>query len=301
MNIVNFTQIQRRPIFVVGAPRTGTSWIAKTISMAPCIRYVREPILQGKPEGFNEKMNFIYLKAYDDYQEYEKVWRTALSLKYWFSQPWLLSESYWLFRRLPFLPVRLLVKEVNCILALELIAKLFNPYVVITMRHPCGYVASGIRLLKKGHPVVELKQLISQKSVFQEYSYLDREWLLSLNDPISQMAAAYGMVYKVIANQIMKYPEWIVLNHDCFCRNPKAEFTKLFCLLGVNYNKRVDKFVDKVSSVSDEELYSVQRKSANEHIKWKFELTKIQIETVRTIWLRFEVPFYQDLMCWQNE
>ena len=301
MNIVDLTQIQKRPIFVIGAPRTGTSWIAKTISMAHCIRYVREPIFQGKPEGFDEKMNFIYLKSDDDYQEYERVWRTALSLKFWFSNRWLLIESSWWLRRFPFLPARLLVKEVNCILAVELISKLFNPYVIITIRRPCGYVASGMRLLKKGHPVVELKQLISQNSVFQEYSSLDQKWLLSLDDPISQMAAAYGMVYKVIANQMIKYPQWIILNHDYFCHNPKARFIDLFGILDVNYSKQVDEFLDKVCSVSDGQLYSVQRKSADENIKWKSELNKTQIEIVKTIWFRLKLPFYQDSIWWEIE
>ncbi len=283
-----------KAILLCGAPRTGTSWTAKVLSLGPSIRYLREPIMQGRHEIPPQQVLFRYLTAGDEAPEYASVWRTALSLRYRLGHRWLLAETRKALRLVPFWPARLLVKEVSCPLALEWLAARFDMHVAITIRHPCGYVASGLRLKSVGDPVVELEQLLAQPALVALFSPEMQQWLTELKDPVARMAAGYGMVYKLIAQQLANHPEWTLIQHETLCEDPPGRFRRLFEALNVRYLPRVDRYLAQNTKATNGHLYSLQRKSSDEPDKWKQELTAQQIETVAGVIERFRLPFYRE-------
>jgi len=283
-----------RPILLCGAPRTGTSWTAKVLSLGRNIRYLREPIMQGHQDLPPDLFLFRFLNSDDEAPDYAAIWRSALSLKYRLTHRWLLGETRKSLRLLPLWPARLLVKEVSCPLALEWLAQHFGMRIAITIRHPCGYVASGLRLRARGEPVVDLNRLLAQPSLVARLGEDQKHWLAELSDPVACMAAGYGVVYKIVAEQLTRHPEWSVVFHEALCEDPPTVFRRLFAALDVTYLARVDRYLADSSQASDGELYSLVRKSSQEPHKWKQELTSAQVETVAGVIERFRLPFYRE-------
>lgn len=281
-----------RPILVCGAPRTGTSWTAKALGLARNLRYVREPISHGGFEEFEQ--HFRYLVAGENEPDYEAVWRTALVQVYSRSKRWLMGEAQPWLRRFPLWPARLLVKEVVCPLALEWLARRFEMQIVVTLRHPCGYVASGLRLQRSGDTFDPIEYMLNQPRLIADYLVDHYHWLCQLRDPLSHLAAGYGIIYKVVADQLSRHPEWIVVRHEAFCDSPQVQFQRLFESLGLCYSPRVARFLETNSKTNDGHLFSVCRLTADEPGKWKRELTRQQIDTIASIISRFELPFYRE-------
>jgi hypothetical protein len=283
------------PILLGGAPRTGTSWTAKVLSQGYNVRYIREPVSHGQfHEGYYPTVPCPYLLEGESAPDYSQVWRRALSLSSMVSKRWLMSESRPLIRRVPFWPARLLVKEVNCPLALEWLSETFGFRIVSTIRHPCGFVSSGLRLLKQGYTFVTLEPLLAQRALVGTYFAEDYDWLSQLDTPLARLAGWYGMVYKVLADQFPRHPDWILVQHEAFCRNPKAQFSRLFQALALRFSGRVERFLTATSHTDDGNLYSVYRNSAQEPDKWKHELTPAQIDEVASIIERFHLPYYRE-------
>jgi Sulfotransferase family len=286
----------RQPILLSGCPRTGTSWTGKVLSLAPSIRYVREPVLQGKPER-DDECRFRYRTADDEAPEYEHAWRAVLRPSFLMANPWLVSQSSsWWKRRVPFLPAQLLVKENHASLALEWMADHFNMRIVISIRHPCGVVASAMRLANLKHSFIELDWILNQPALMEQYfTPGDREWMSQQTDPIARAAVGYGVVYKVIGDQLCRHPEWTLVYHWALCADPMGQFRRVFDALHLDFPaRRVEELLSNSTEHDDGETYGLNRVSSREPEKWKSELTPTQIDTVASVIERFKLPFYRD-------
>ncbi len=215
------------PILLCGAPRTGTSWTAKVLSKGGNIRYFREPFSHGGFARDHGVAWYSYLRAGDEVPEYESAWRRVFSFEPFLSRRWLMADSRGWLQRTPFWPARLLIKEVLCPLSLDWLTQRFPLSVLITIRHPCGYVASGLRLHKAGEVALELFHLRSQAALMAEFPEGLREWIMGLEDPVAQLAAAYGIVYKILGDQMEAHPEWLLIHHETLCRDPGTSFRRL--------------------------------------------------------------------------
>jgi hypothetical protein len=286
--------LHRDPILVSGAPRTGTSWTAKVLSLGGNIRYMREPLSHGGYAAALGLDGVPYLRAGDSDPKYEELWQKVLSMDPLVGRRWLVAQSRSWLQRAPFWPARLLVKEVNCPLALDWLTSRFDMAILITIRHPCGYVASGLRLKEVGHAVVELDQLLRQPRLMSLFSEAERVRFEGLVDPVARMAAAYGIIYKLIGEQLADHPEWTLVHHETLCRDPRGAFRRLCQALGLNYNRRIEHFLTESTATHDDGLYSLHRVSSGEPDKWKTELTSNQIETVASVIAPFRLPFYRE-------
>jgi hypothetical protein len=286
--------LHRDPILVCGAPRTGTSWTAKVLSLGGNIRYMREPLSHGGYAAASGLDGVPYLTADDVDPKYEELWRKVLSMDPLMGRRWLVAHSRSWLQRAPFWPARLLVKEVNCPLALDWLSSRFDMTMLITIRHPCGYVASGLRLKEVGHEVVELDQLLSQPRLMSLFSQAEHDRFTDLVDPVARMAAAYGIIYKLVGDQLADHPEWTLVRHETLCRDPRGAFRRLCKAVGLGYNRRIDHYLTSCTATHDDGLYSLQRVSSAEPDKWKTELTNDQIDTVASVIAPFRLPFYRD-------
>ncbi len=92
---------EKRPVLIVGLPRSGTTWIGEVLASARGISSIVEPD--------NEKLSvlawlckaelhrFPYLTSHDEARSYEQLWCTALAGNRW---PWLLNKALGLFIRI---------------------------------------------------------------------------------------------------------------------------------------------------------------------------------------------------------
>lgn len=283
-----------KPIFLLGPPRTGTSWVGKVFSSAPGTRYLREPITQGPKEIIRDAYKFRYLKSDDTDVELDTIWTHMLSIKGLLRNRHLLANSRTRFSRFPLVPARLIVKEVSSIFSLEWLARRYDPNIVVTIRHPCGFVASVSRLSSIGHPAIELDWLLNQNKLMKEYFSDLSSWIQSLTDPLERWTAAYAMCLKVLADQAAKHDDWIVVKHETLCESPEHEFQSLFERLGLRYTDEVDRFLMETSRTDDDQIYSLNRDTRVESHKWKHKYTVEQIGSIRGVYDRFDLPWYGD-------
>ena len=151
-----------------------------------------------------------------------------------------------------------------------------------------------VRLKAKQHDAIPFNVLLSQPRLMDAYFANQREWLETLDDPLSQQAAGYGMVYTVLADQMIRHPDWLLLYHEALCEDPHGVFRRLFSALDVPYTRQVDRYLDQSTSQNDGKLYGLNRVSKNEPDKWKSELSTPQIDRIAEVVSRFRLPFYRD-------
>ena len=243
--------VNRDPILLAGAPRTGTTWTARALSHGRSVRYIRGPLSGGRDSSPKEGVWMRYLTAADADPEYAAVWGQILSLSSQLSDRWPGAESREFLRRAPFWPARLLVKEVFCPLSLEWLEANFGMKIAITIRHPCGYVASALRQSGAADPAIRIESLLSQRRLMDRYFADDREWLAGLGDPIERIAAAYGMVYKVLGDQLTHHPEWTLVHHEALCLDPHAVFSRLLEAMRLRPTSRLRRFLTESTAGHD--------------------------------------------------
>jgi hypothetical protein len=257
---------------------------------------MREPLSHGGYAAGAGLEGIPYLTSGDADSAYEEVWKRVLSLDPLMGRRWLTSQSSNWLQRAPFWPARLLIKEINCPLALDWLSVRFPMTFIVTVRHPCGYVASGLRLQKVGHQVVDLGQLLNQPRLMAKFSTDEQEWLKGLTDPVAKMAAAYGIVYKLLGKQLLAHPEWILVHHESICLDPTTGFNRLCEATQLRFNRKLQSYLAASSKTHDDELYSLNRISAEQPEKWKTELTTAEIDTIAAVIARFRLKFYRDFV-----
>lgn len=265
------------PILVAGPPRTATSWTAKALSRARLVRYLREPVFQGKPRGWDRSFDNLYLERGDSNEAVLAMWREALSLRTRLTKRWLYSESSFLERKIPLLPARLLVKEVNASLSLAWLQEQFGFRVAITLRHPCGFWASALNLKSMGHITLSLQGLLAQPRLMERYFADQRAFLEQLSDEQDKLLAAYCMILRVLERQAEANPAWTVCRHETLCADPEREFEHVFGGVGLTLTSAARRFIRGSSRESDGLTYGLNRNSALEADKWRQLLTEQQL------------------------
>ena len=283
-------------LLLAGAPRTGTTWLGRVLAHAPSVRYIYEPLIYGALGEKCRPIRYRYLGAGDEDPETESAWSYVLSMRVRLRHRWLLGHSRRFLQMVPFWPARLMVKEVRCVLALDWIAKNLGMRIGVTIRHPCGYVASGIRLQERGHNVIPVSMLVNQPRLRERLPMIDFDRLAALTDPIAQMAAGYGVAYSLIADQLREHPDWALIRHEAMLEDPEAAISGLCTKVDLPFTDRMRSYLDEtdVSTTGGDNLYSGKRRRQDEREKWKRELSPRRIDTIQEVVASFHLPFYPE-------
>src|SRR5690606_26664260 len=152
------------------------------------------------------------------------------------SRRWMMARTANpLYRRVP-LPARLLVKVVACSMSLEWLQAHLGVQVILTTRHPCGFVASSLRMFDRGQGFYFLRHFLAQPRLLETYFADDREWIETLRgDRAAELAAVYGMAHRVMADQLAHHPEWTLAFHEDLCTHPIEEFRRLCDAAGIDF------------------------------------------------------------------
>ncbi len=196
---------QKSPIYIVGVPRSGTTWLVSILNTAPGIKYFNEPFnIEHIPEARPHIRK--YLRANDNDPEFAEFCQNAFTgktnngfVKHKLAQP---------YKKLPWLPGRVMVKDVHSNLALEWIDQHIVPVTVIVMRHPCAFALSWSRLYNHIDRNINrnIEPLMSQPPLMEDYlkpfEYLFKE-AQSLWEKLGMF---WGASYYVMLSQQKKHP-----------------------------------------------------------------------------------------------
>lgn len=281
-------------IFILGSPRSGTSWVGKTFDSHPETLYRMEPdtVLRGDypfvadtlhteeaAAHISKMANLKTLKVTGSRPTFKKAGQSELAhqlrtgLLYGFKGLERL-DSRFAGLALPDLCSRkdktLVIKSVSSLgRAASWRAAAPKARFVLILRHPCGHVASTLRGQGSGNLVGHIPLGFEDCRIARKYQ-IDRPRL-------EAMSEAERIAWRwVIANETVMRdcPEAITVRYEDLCANPHLRFRELFDQLGLAWCDEVNAFLNDSTSSGDGSYFETRRSPLKAANRWKkdFEL-----------------------------
>jgi len=272
---------QKSPIYILGLPRSGTTWIATVFNSAESVKYFHEPFNCTNVPGASQ-FCMQYLSS-EGNLEFERRCRAAFAGHIKDSSVrWMLTSHY---RRFPWWPGRIVIKDVCSCLSADWVYQHLAPIIVIVIRHPCAVAASWSSL----HYDVDrhITAVLRQKNLIGDFLRPFERTMKSAKNFWQKIGALWGATYYVLLEQQKIHPEWIIIEHEALCLDPVKKFRELFDTLNLEWTRWTDEELRRTINSQSNQPYQVRRISAQEPEKWEGELDAQRIKQVR----QFAEPF----------
>ncbi len=305
--------IRSNPIFVTGAPRSGTTWVGKMLALSKNIGYIHEPFNTDHNIGriakqFDYRFQYIELGKKS---KYEKLFKDVVDFKYNLNNAIksvaTLSDFGYKIREFGqtaqnrMLNRRPLIKDPIGIFATPWLYTRFDALPVITIRHPGAVISSFKRLNWQ----IDFSSIYNQKLLMDNYlsGFKDnlKNRLNSANDPIENGILLWNIIYYVIIQYQKEYPNWIFIRHEDISRRPVELFKKLYDKLGIEFSPYIKKQIDSTSSPKnisevpeDSNAMFITIDSIKNLNNWKSRLTKDEIERIKIGTDKFVSHYYRE-------
>jgi hypothetical protein len=295
-----------RRLLIVGAPRSGTTWVGKTLGRTAGSTYVHEPDGTGDPFAFRAKRALPFtpvLQGDEDVPEYEQLWAGAfaggrrpgtprdLLARRLFAR--LSQEEKWKGRQTDNASWRVrlacaaavplasdgskrnvIVKSVHAALALEWIAQRFDPVVLVVRRHPYNVLASRLEMgFKPG--LLEVRN---------SGEFAARAWGVRPVDAdesdLTKDAFHLGTLMLALHDAVERHPDWHIVSHEDLCIEPVAGFSSAAARLGLEWTAESEAFLGESNTRGSG--YATNRVAAEQPDRWRTRLTAEQVLTIDT-------------------
>lgn len=272
-------------IAISGLPRSGTSWIAKAMSLSPGVAYYFEPdsVLSG--EYWN-----VYQAAGASNPALEHHLNNALSGRV--HTEYVIAEQGFREMLTVWRADTILVKWVKLVLCLDWFAERFPDVTVVqTIRHPVPLALSWRpRGWDPGH---HLQILLSQPALMEgplrPYANIMREaetfW--------QQTGAFWGAISFMQLRQ--HRPRWILHEHEWYCMNPVERIRNMVEQVGLQWTDDVSRFVMGEDRGVMGPGYGQNRDPRQEVHKWEKHITRADLDELEAVVRLFDLPFYRGL------
>lgn len=309
------------PVLIAGIPRSGTSWIGRTLKHTAGVGYLHEPDNEkAHPFSLAAKRGlgrFPVLAPGERHEAYERLWAYALGAKRrertlpvrarartarmllagasgddleaaiagrrW---PVRLRAARWSsVPRVPppgTLPV---VKSVHAPLALEWIDWLWAPRVLVVFRHPLNTLASWLHLGLADRD----RGLDRSEAVVERYV---RPWgvplLRSGAGPLERAAWHYGLLVSALWQSVRSNPHWEVVRHEELCVDPGSSMPALAARLGLVWTEGASEFL--ATSNRPGKGYKTHRIASEQIESWRRKLKEEEAMELRRVLAYFPLP-----------
>ncbi|NEQ53244.1 MAG: hypothetical protein F6K11_24425 [Leptolyngbya sp. SIO3F4] len=154
----------------------------------------------------------------------------------------------------------------------------FNVKPVVIVKHPISFISSLKRVNWWPSPseIFDQPELIDD--FFQEdLNFVNQQW----PDQLSQSAAFWRSVYKVLWKQSQKYSDWHFITHENLSQYPVETFRNLYNLTDLPWSKRIEK---KILNLTSSRVSSQARKGKVQDFKrnsadiFKHSLRQLDLE-----------------------
>jgi hypothetical protein len=301
-------------LLITGVPRSGTSWIARTLQRTRGAGLVEEPDNENlEPFALAAKHGlgrFPLLCPGDVAPEYESLWDHAfagktrgtavrsrasrLLLKGASRQEVAAAAAFSDYRLTPRLRAvkllarsadrqltrpRVIVKSVFAPLSLEWIAHRWEPQVLVVMRNPLNVLASWLELGYQGwhldnHPAMD--GLPETLAAPPPRNTFSR---------LARMTWELGLLMSALEVGSRRHPEWRVVVHEDICSDPSAHLKRICAELGLEWNERAESYLTEINRPGTG--YSIERIASWEPQRWRERLTADQVEEIGSVLSEF--------------
>ena len=290
--------MNKRPILVTGAHRSGSTWVGTMIGKSEEVCYMLEPFNFHYGPGICNapfEYHFPYITEENEGKYIESI-RQTLDYKYHFWQELLCVRSTWQLRRLfrdsaAFKRAkrenrRPLFKDPIAVFSAEWLEKRFDFQVVVLIRHPAAFTGS-IKRLNWSHPFGDfLKQPLLVNGPLKEYKEQIEDFAANPRDIIDQSILLWNMIYTMVRLYREKHPHWIYLRHEDISMDPVSHFKDLFEKLDLRFTPEIETHVrdhtDTSNPVEPPKGETILKMNSKQNIhSWKKRLSPEEIERIK--------------------
>lgn len=197
---------------------------------------------------------------------------------------------------------RTLIKDpIACLLSEYLVVNHAMTAVVV-MRHPAGFASS---LSQLGWDTAEqLRNLLKQCKLMEDWLF-PYEPLMALHSKASSLEShttLFAALWIVLWGFAQRNNRFLIVNYEELCESPQREFEKLHTKLNLPLlqedRKRHYKLTQSPTIKTPNSPFDVVRNTKAVRRSWSRTLRPDEIDTVRSVWETFELPFFQNDSDW---
>jgi hypothetical protein len=174
------------------------------------------------------------------------------------------------------------VKSVQCALALEWVVARFGPRVLVVERNPLNVLASW----------AELDYVRSPRELATMTAYAREHW--GVEPPatdashLEQQAFTFGVQTSALRDAASRHPAWARHRHEDLCVDSVTRFRALADELGLEWGEEAARFL--LDSDRDGTPYRTMRRTEEQPDRWRERLDDTQVATIRDTLARFPHP-----------
>lgn len=191
-----------------------------------------------------------------------------------------------------------LLKDPFASFSMPWFADRLNCQVVVSVRHPGGFVSS----LKRLNWPFQLEDLLAQPLLMRDFLEKDRVDLESVatDDVIGRACLLWKVLYRTVHQVLQKHPRLISVRHEDLSRDPVQGFKGLYQKLGYEFTPEVEHVILNTSSsenptkLAKNKTHSVKLDSRANLDNWKKILTPEEIDRIHKLTDGVSQLFYSD-------
>ena len=293
------------PVLVTGAPRSGTTWVGRSLTRSGELGELYEPFNPAAHQArwFAPPEFYLYVDernsaSYDgrlramSRLEFQLSWvRSRTSLRTWrtarehrrhgrtamVKDPLALFSTPWLAAELGFRPV-------------------------ILVRHPAAFVSSLVRVGWQVRFGSWLRQPLLMDSLLAPWAERIERADAGERDLVSDGALLWAVCNDVVRRWRDDHPEWLIVRHEDLAADPEAAFAGLYRSLGLTWTDSVGAEIrattsaDNPADVVSGQQHELARDSRGLAALWRTRLSEPEVGVVREITAEVGAAFYGDRM-----
>jgi len=299
------------PLIIAGSGRSGTTWVLDAIAQSNNLRTIFEPL---HPNAVPEAGRFANCYIRDDEHRPElkafmdKIFSGNLRslwanyrirperLRIKFNKPGTLVYNYKLL--LHYLKYRkashhkgLIVKFIRANLMLGWLSMMYQPKIILLMRHPGAVAASKMKLggPNWSHEGI-LKLYLKDEKLFSDYLYRFKDIIVKQLSPVEGHTIMW-CIENMIPLQEAQNKNYCLVFYENLILNSKQEWRRIIDFLGLKGVPNKDMLICPSQQVSSE----MREKTFDEKQigRWMNNFNKKQLAEIDEILKIYDVPFYR--------
>ena len=233
-------------ILVIGAPRSGSTWLANALACTPGARLAHEPDNTAFNPDAQESLDlhggYPAPRTGEEFPAYARIWDPVFLVP-------------------PFATVHVIAKSVLAAFAIDWLIDRYRPRVVLIERHPVRVISSWMR---KRFRVGDLATRDRIQRQFVERMNLPRADPAA--PPLVHVAWAIGVLMSVMREASRAHPEWTVVSHEQLCGDPVARLHDLGNSLQLQW---IEETEARIRDLGDTETIPVELHAGGIPAAWR--------------------------------
>lgn len=242
--------LDTRIVLVVGASRSGTTFLGKLLSLGDQTEYLHEPVkplTQAKWKRVNKTLDLDEFWAKISDPEQVRFGLHALNV----------LTIYLALRNVRAKKVYI-IKPIVLIGGFEQAADVTRGQVVFISRHPCGRA----------------------ESIKRQWEMIGRTTQTPLED-LKHLGDEWGESHRSAINVFERHPDWIWVKFEDVCDQPEPVAEDLYRRLNLEWTPAISESVRQMTSVHSDGFYETNRQAQSQIDKWQGSLSSDEVEIIR--------------------